>query len=327
MADDNPLDRISSGPAPQGPSPWRANRLPTGSPYSNGLYGTGDVQRRRRLGRAGWLALIAAVALLAGAVGWAAVTKEGAATTGPTAVAPTGTAAAPVPPSVDQIAANAVFTTALVTPASCALPPWSTERAAMQRFSEVALACLESVWALPTMRVELFSSPDGAVPGSDCPPDWKITSFGVCGARNDVLYVNADRMVSSIGNQAGGALQWLGLAAAGQAEVRSGVSADARALIRSAGGDTGPQGFDYAKREHMQGLCLAGTTVGRLVGRGVAAGDLARASEQAGTWSLVGSDNRPVSSATARGWFDRGSQSPTPEVCRAVWTVPVDEVS
>ncbi|WP_415847314.1 hypothetical protein, partial [Tsukamurella strandjordii] len=83
MADDNPLDRISSGPAPQGPSPWRANRLPTGSPYSNGLYGTGDVHRRRRLGRAGWLALIAAVALLAGAVGWAAVTKEGAATTGP----------------------------------------------------------------------------------------------------------------------------------------------------------------------------------------------------------------------------------------------------
>jgi hypothetical protein len=73
--DENPLDRINSGPAPQGPSPWRSNRLPTGSPYANGLYGTGDGKSPRRLGRTGWICLIAAIVLLAGAVGWAAVSK------------------------------------------------------------------------------------------------------------------------------------------------------------------------------------------------------------------------------------------------------------
>ncbi|WP_019201343.1 hypothetical protein [Tsukamurella sp. 1534] len=79
--DENPLDRISSGPAPTGPNPWRSDRLPTGSPYANGPHRGGA--RRRGLGRAGWITLIVAVAVIAAAIGWAAVSRPDPVVTSP----------------------------------------------------------------------------------------------------------------------------------------------------------------------------------------------------------------------------------------------------
>lgn len=320
--DQNPLDRISSGPAPTGPSPWRSNRLPTGSPYANGLYGTGDVGKRSRLGRAGWITLIVAVALIAGAVGWAAVSKPDA----PRFASPIRTSAAPPPrPSVEQITGSALFTTALVTPPGCALPQLTTTREAVQALAAAGTVCLEAVWGLRPNRVEVFSAPDDVPPGTTCFSRSPVTSYGNC---NDITFLNFEAAVEAAGNQAGALMQWLSRAVADHAESRAGVNADIKALVSSVGRST-PTGVEYRKRAHAQSLCLAGATLQRLVGRGFTREDMALASAESRIWTLIGDgDTGPkVDRGTVQSWFDRGSFSPTQDVCRTAWTVPVDQVS
>lgn len=322
--DENPLDRISAGPAPTGPNPWRSNRLPTGSPYANGLYGTGDVRNPRRLGLAGWLTLVVAVVLLAGAVGWAAVSKsdrDDAALPGIT-----GRATPPPAPSVAQITANSLFTTPLTAPASCPLPAWSTERAAMQAFAQAGTGCLGGMWGLPAVRVDVFTPrADGTVDGA-CTASKHVESIVTC---DDVLLMNYDRARSGIGSQAGAALMWLALDVAGRAERRSGVAADVDALVRLDGGPTGVQGGEHLRRRHVQNLCLAGGTLAKLVGHGIQPRDMEEASSEAASWTIISAtSNQPVlARGTAQSWFDRGRLSPTLEVCRTAWTVPVDQVS
>ncbi len=320
--DENPLDRISSGPAPTGPNPWRSNRLPTGSPYANGLYGTGDVRNPRRLGRSGWITLIVAVVLIAGAVAWAAVSKPGR----PDVGSPIGTATSPPPvPSVGQITGSAVFTTALVSPPGCALPPLATTPESVEAFARAGTVCLEAVWGLRAGTVRPFSSPDDVPPGSGCFAGEAVTSYGTC---NDITYLNVDAAIEAAGNQAPRLLQWLAMAVADRAESRAGTSADTSSLIRSVGGD-GPLGIEYRKRAKAQHLCLAGATVQRLVDHGITRDDVAQASAQSRVWTLLGegTDGPRVQATTAQRWFDRGSLSPTQEVCRTAWTVPVDQVS
>lgn len=324
--DENPLDRISSGPSPTGPNPWRSSRLPTGSPYAGGgLYGTGDVKNPRRLGRSGWITLVIAVALIAGAIGWAAVSKPG-----PDDAAPlpglTGPATPPPAPSVDQITANGLFTTTLTAPAVCPFPTWSTERTAMQAFAQAATGCLGGMWRLPTSRVEmLVPAPDGTVAGS-CTADKKVPSIATC---DGVTMINEERARSGIGSQAGAALMWLSLDVAGRTERRSGVSADVDALVRASGGPTSPQGSEHLRRRHVQNLCLAGGTLAKVVDHGIAARDMEEASSEAASWTIVSAiSTEPVLSAvTAQSWFDRGRLSPGLEVCRTAWTVPVEQVS
>ncbi len=319
--DENPLDRISAGPAPSGPSPWRSNRLPTGSPYANGLYGTGETRRARRLGRAGWITLAVAVVLIAGAVGWAAVAKPGV--TG--FASPIGTSAAPPPaPSVEQVTGSSVFTTALVSPPGCGLPPLAPTAASVDTFARAGTVCLEAVWGLRAGSVRTFSSPDDT-PSDGCYAGEKVTSFGTC---NDTVHLNADAAIEGAGNQAPRLLQWLALATANRAENRAGISADIEALIRSVG-RSGPVGIEYRKRAHVQTLCLAGATTARLVDHGITRADVDQASAQARVWSLLGDgfDGPRIESATAQAWFDRGALSPTQEVCRTAWTAPVAQVS
>lgn len=321
--DENPLDRISSGPAPTGPSPWRSSRLPTGSPYAGGgLYGTGDVKRRRRLGRAGWITLVVAVALIAGAVGWAAVSKPGT----PDFASPIGTAATPPPPpSVGQITGSSVFTTALVSPPGCALPPLAATRDSVEVFARAGTVCLEAVWGLRAGTVRPFSSPDDIPPGPGCYAGVAVTSYGTC---NDVTYLNVDAAIEAAGNQAPRLLQWLAMAVADRAESRAGVSADAGALIRSVD-SASSLGIEYRKRDKAQHLCLAGATIQRLVDHGITRADVEQASAQSRVWTLLGEgqDGPRVQAVTAQQWFDRGSLSPTQEVCRTAWTVPVEQVS
>ncbi|MBS4102540.1 hypothetical protein [Tsukamurella paurometabola] len=325
VQDENPLDRISSGPAPTGPNPWRSDRLPTGSPYSSGRSGTGGVRHPRRLGLAGWLTLVAAVVLLAGAVGWAAVSKSGRDDAGPLPGI-TGAATPPPAPSVDQISANSLFTTTLTAPATCPLPAWSTDRAAMQAFSQAATACLGGMWRLPTSRVEVFDpAPDGTVAGA-CTADKRIQSIITC---DDVTMINYERARAGIGSQAGAALMWLSLDVAGRTERRSGVSADVDALVRTAGGPTSDQGAEYLRRRHLQNLCLAGATLTKLVGHGIQARDMEEASSEAASWTVISATSKDAVMArgTAQSWFDRGRLSPTQDVCRTAWSVPVDQVS
>ena len=323
--DENPLDRISSGPAPTGPNPWRSDRLPTGSPYTNGLYGTGVVRNPRRLGLAGWLTLAVAVVLLAGAVGWAAVSKSGRDDAAPLPGI-TGPATPPPAPSIDQITANSLFTTTLTAPAACPLPAWSTDQAAMEAFADAAVACLGGMWGLPAVRVDVVvPAADGTVGGA-CTASRRIDSIITC---DGVTFMNYDRARAGIGNQAGGALMWLALDVAGRTERRSGVAADVDALVRLAGGPTSPQGGEHLRRRHVQDLCLAGGTLAKLVGHGIQARDLDEASAESASWTIISAtSNEPVlARGTAQSWFDRGRLSPTLEVCRTAWTVPVDQVS
>ncbi|GAA1083461.1 hypothetical protein [Tsukamurella spumae] len=320
--DENPLDRISSGPAPTGPSPWRSNRMPTGSPYASGLYGTGEVRNPRRLGRSGWTALIIAVVLVAGAVAWAAVSKPGRSDI----ASPIGTATSPPrPPSVAQVTGSTVFTTALVSPPGCALPPLAATRESVEAFARTGTVCLETVWHLRAATIRPFSSPDDVPPGTGCFAGEPITTFGTC---NDEIYLNIDAAIEGAGNQAPHLLQWLSMAVADRAENRAGIAADTAALIRSVDGAS-PLGIEYRKRGHAQTLCLAGATMQRLVDHGITRADIGQASAQARTWTLLGegTDGPKVQAATAQQWFDRGSLSPTQEVCRTAWTVPVDQVS
>ncbi|CAM3980001.1 Neutral zinc metallopeptidase [Tsukamurella ocularis] len=323
--DENPLDRISSGPAPTGPNPWRSNRLPTGSPYANGLYGTGDARSRRRLGLAGWLTLAVAVVLLAGAVGWAAVSKSGR-DDAPQLPGITARATPPPAPSIDQITANSLFTTALTAPATCPLPAWSVDRAAMQTFGQAATACLGGMWGLPAVRVDVaVPAADGSLPGA-CTAGARVESIITC---DTVTFMNHDRARAGIGNQAGGALMWFALDVAGRAERRSGVSADVDALVRLAGGPTSTPGGEHLRRRHVQNLCLAGGTLAKLVGHGIQARDMEEASSESASWTVISAtSNDPVlARGTAQSWFDRGRLSPTLDVCRTAWTVPVDQVS
>ncbi|RDH13642.1 hypothetical protein [Tsukamurella pulmonis] len=323
--DENPLDRISSGPAPTGPSPWRSNRLPTGSPYTQGgLYGTGEVKRRRRLGRAGWITLVVAIVLVAGAVGWAAVSKPG----GAGFPSPIGDSAAPPPPptpSVGQVTGSSVFTTALASPPGCALPPLATTPESVEAFARAGTVCLEAVWSLRAGTVRPFSSPDDVPPGTGCFAGVPVATVGNC---NDAIYLNVNGAIEAAGNQAPRLLQWLALAVAGRAENRAGVAADIGALIRSVDGAS-PLGIEYRKRDKAQSLCLSGATIQRLVDHGITRADVAQASAQARVWTLLGEgeDDPRIQADTAQQWFDRGSLSPTQEVCRTAWTVPVDQVS
>lgn len=323
---DNPLDRISSGPAPQGPQPWRSNRLPTGSPYANGRYGTGHTKRRRSRGRSGWVILVVAVVFIAGAIGWAAVSRPDSS---PSAVPPltrgADTAVPPSPPSVDQITTSSLFTTALVTP-RCALPAWSTDPAAIEAFSGAGTRCLEQVWRLPPNTVRVFSDPNGVAPGNDCPVGWTIRTVSSCGS---ATFVNRDGIVAAAGNQAAAALQWLSLSVASRAESRSGVGTDVEALVRDAGGAPSPLGSEYLRREHMQTLCLSGSTIARLAGTAITEGDLERAAMDAATFTVVADlpDAPQLSRTNTRAWFDRGSRSPNQGPCGTAWTVPVDQIS
>lgn len=324
--DENPLDRISSGPAPTGPSPWRSSRLPTGSPYANGvygngLYGTGDARSPRRLGRAGWITLIVAVALIAGAIGWAAVSKPSS----PTFTSPIGTGTVPQPPSLEQVTSSNLFGTQLTTP-TCALPAWAPQPEAIQGFADAANRCLEGVWGLRPYRVEVFAAPDDIAPGTACPAGYRVPSISSCG---DVTFINRDRIIASAGNQAGVALQWLSLSVAGRAAGRSGLNTDVDALVRVNGGPSNPVGAEYLKRRHMQSLCLSGATLARLVGTSITRTDLEQASADSAGWTVLSQlgDADKLSRANTRSWFDRGSLSPTIEVCRTAWTTPVDQVS
>ncbi|BDH55199.1 hypothetical protein [Tsukamurella sp. PLM1] len=320
--DENPLDRISAGPPPTGPNPWRSNRLPTGSPYAGARSGAGAARGPRRLGRAGWITLVVAVALIAGAVGWAAVSKPDASRFASPIL---GTSATPpAPPSVAQVTGNAMFAVQLTSPPTCALPPLATNRDAVQAFATAGTVCLEAAWGARPSRVEAFSTPDGVPPGTTCFSRGRVSSYGTCGENT---YLNADAAIAGAGNQAAVLLQWLSLAVADHVESASGQSADVRALILATGEST-PLANEYRRRAHVQTLCLAGATMHRLVDHGITAADLAQASEQAGVWTVpVNAPDVRLKPATARSWFDRGSLSPTVEVCRTAWTVPGEQVS
>lgn len=100
------------------------------------------------------------------------------------------------------------------------------------------------------------------------------------------------------------------------------------ALIRLAG-ESSPVGLDHQRRRHLQTLCLAGATIQRLVDHGIARADVAQASAQARSWRRPGGTPEATSALpeTAQAWFDRGSDSPTQEICRTAWTVPAEQVS
>lgn len=319
--DENPLDRISSGPAPTGPNPWRANRLPTGSPYANGLSGTGRTKNPHRLGRAGWITLIVAVALIAGAVGWAAVSKPSI----PDFSSPIGDgpAAPPAAPSIGQVTASPLFVTPLSSP-TCSLPPLSTDRAAVETFARTGTACLAAAWSMRPGEVVVFSDPNNIAPGPGCFAGRPVTSIGTCGDRLDLNY---DAAVRGTGSQAGPLLVWLAISVAERAATHAGQSADVSALIRAAGEST-PAALDHQRRRHIQTLCLAGATIRRLVDHGIARADMVQASAQARVWSRPGGtpDGTKVEPDTAQAWFDRGGDSPTQEVCRNAWTVPVEQI-
>lgn len=321
VGDENPLDRISAGPPPTGPTPWRSDRLPTGSPHARGRRSPLRPGDRRGLGRFGKTVLIVAVTLVAGILGWAAFAPTRTAESGESLAEP----AAPPVPTVDQIAVSPLFTTPLSAPA-CPLPAWSTDPAAAQAFTVAANACLEQIWGLQPYRVETFATADDVPPGSTCPPGSRVENIAAC---EGVVYLNLPRATQPNGDRAGAVLQWISHLTASRASTQSGVSSDVGALVDASGGPDTPRGIEIRKREHMQNLCLSGATLARIVGGPIDRGELEQAAVEATTWSILGpgSAAEQVSPLNTRAWFDRGSRSPGPEPCGAAWTAPVAEIA